>query len=208
MSTLLTIKERIKGDPKLKQFVHRMIMPRNQARPRLWVRWFVNPFIHKKGKGAIVRRYARMDVFPFNRFDLGELSVVEDFATVNNGVGDVIIGNRVQIGIGNVLIGPVTIADNVIIAQNVVMSGLNHGYEDPAIPIGQQKCTTAEIYVGADSWIGANAVITAGVRIGEHAVVAGGSVVTKNVPPFSVVAGNPARVIKQYNPEKKIWERV
>lgn len=208
MSTLISIKQKIKSDPRLKQIVHRMIMPKGQARPRVWVRWFVNPFIHHKGKGAIVRRYARMDVFPFNVFSLGDHSIVEDFATVNNGVGDVIIGNRVQIGIGNVLIGPVTIADNVIIAQNVVMSGLNHGYQDPDVPVYLQPCTTGEIYIGADSWIGANAVITAGIKIGEHAVVAGGSVVTKNVPPFSVVAGNPARVIKLYNPEKKIWERV
>jgi acetyltransferase-like isoleucine patch superfamily enzyme len=208
MSTLTSIKQKIKGDPRLKQLAHRMIMPKNQAQPRLWVRWFVNPFLHPRGKGAVVRKYARMDVFPFNAFRLGDHSIVEDFATINNGMGDVIIGNRVQVGIGNVLIGPVTIADNVIIAQNVVMSGLNHGYQDPEVPIYLQKCTTGEIYIGADSWIGANAVITAGIKIGEHAVVAGGSVVTKNVPPFCVVAGNPARVIKQYDPVQKIWARV
>jgi acetyltransferase-like isoleucine patch superfamily enzyme len=109
---------------------------------------------------------------------------------------------------GNVIIGPVTIADNVIIAQNVVMSGLNHGYQDISIPIGLQPCSTSEIYIGADSWIGANAVITAGVRIGEHAVVAAGSVVTKDVPAYSVVGGNPAKVLKQYNTETKLWERV
>jgi acetyltransferase-like isoleucine patch superfamily enzyme len=185
-----------------------MLMPKNQAKPRLWVRLIVNPFIHKKGKGAIIRRYSRLDVFPFNAFTLGSGSVIEDFATVNNGMGDVYIGNHVQIGLGNVIIGPVTIADNVIIAQNVVMSGLNHGYQDVSIPIGMQPCTTNEIYVGADSWIGANAVLTAGVRIGEHAVVAAGAVVTKDVPAFSVVAGNPARVIKLFNAETKLWERV
>jgi len=208
MSTLTSLKTRIKSNPALKQFAHRMIMPKNQAKPRLWIRWIVNPFIHKRGKGAIVRRYTRLDVFPFNPFSLGAGSVIEDFATVNNGMGAVNIGDRVQVGMGNVIIGPVTIADNVIIAQNVVMSGLNHGYQDISIPIGLQPCSTGEIYIGADSWIGANAVITAGVRIGEHAVVAAGSVVTKDVPAYSVVGGNPAKVLKQYNIETKLWERV
>ncbi|MBW8686730.1 acyltransferase [Chitinophaga rhizophila] len=208
MSTLTSLKTRIKSNPNVKQFVHRMLMPKNQAKPRLWVRWFVNPLIHKKGKGATIRRHARLDVFPFNAFDLGAGSIVEDFAVVNNGMGDVLIGEGVQIGIANVIIGPVTIADNVIIAQNVVMSGLNHGYQDIHTPIGKQPCTTNEIYVGADSWIGANVVLTAGVRIGKHAVVAAGSVVTKDVPPYSVVAGNPAKLVKQYNDETKLWERV
>ncbi|ACU61177.1 acyltransferase [Chitinophaga pinensis] len=208
MSTLTSLKTRIKSNPNLKQFAHRMIMPKNQAKPRLWIRWIVNPFIHKRGKGAIVRRYTRLDVFPFNPFSLGAGSIIEDFATVNNGMGAVTIGDRVQVGMGNVIIGPVTIADNVIIAQNVVMSGLNHGYQDISMPIGLQPCSTSEIYIGEDSWIGANAVITAGVRIGEHAVVAAGSVVTKDVPAYSVVGGNPAKVLKQYNPETKLWERV
>ena len=208
MSTFTSLKEKIKSNPGLKQFAHRMIMPKGQARPRLWVRLVVNRFIHKRGKGAIVRRYTRLDVFPFNNFTLGAKSIIDDFATINNGMGDVLIGNNVQVGIGNVVIGPVTIGDNVIIAQNVVMSGLNHGYQDIAVPIGMQPCSTAEINIGADSWIGANAVITAGVKIGEHSVVAAGSVVTRNVPPFSIVAGNPARLIKQYNPATKLWEKV
>lgn len=208
MSTLANIKEKLKRNPDLKQLALRMIMPENQARPRLWVRWLVNPFIHRKGKGAVIRRHTRMDVFPFNAFSLGDHSIIEDFATINNGMGDVIIGSHVTVGIGNVLIGPVTIADNVIIAQHVVLSGLNHGYQNIEIPIGQQTCTTGTITIEKDCWIGANVVITAGVKIGEHTVVAGGSVVTRDIPPFCVVAGNPARIIKQYNPERKLWERI
>lgn len=188
--------------------VHRMLIPAHQARPRTWVKWFVNPFYHKKGKHAVVRRSARMDVLPFNRFELGAFSTVEDFCTVNNGVGAVLIGSHTRVGMGNVVIGPVTIGSNVIFAQNVVMSGLNHGYEDVTCPIHLQKVTTAPITVEDDCWIGANVVITAGVTIGKHAVVAAGAVVTKNIPPFSVAVGNPARIIKQYDFTKKEWVRV
>lgn len=203
-----TIINKIKADPKLKALVLRLLMPKNQARPRLWVRAFVNPFKHKKGKNATIRRSTRMDVMPFNDFVLGDNSTIEDFATVNNGMGAVRIGNNSRIGISCVVIGPVTVGNYVILAQNIVMSGLNHGYEDINTPISLQKCTTKEIVIEDESWIGANAVVTAGVRIGKHSVVAAGSVVTKDVPPYSIVAGNPARVIKRYNQETKLWERV
>jgi len=203
----MNFKEKIKQSAGLKQLALRLLMPKNQARPRLWVRWFVNPFYHQKGKGALIRRRTRIDVLPFNPFVLGNYSTIEDFATVNNGMGGVFIGENVRVGIGNVVIGPVRIGDHVIIAQNVVMSGLNHGYEDIHIPISLQPCQTAEINIEADCWIGANSVITAGVRVGKHSVVAGGSVVTKDVPPFSIVAGNPARIIKQYDTESRTWQK-
>jgi acetyltransferase-like isoleucine patch superfamily enzyme len=93
-------------------------------------------------------------------------------------------------------------------AQNVVVSGLNHSYEDIHQPISKQKETTALITVEDECWVGANAVITAGVTLGKHCVVAAGSVVTKDIPPYSVAVGNPARVIKQYDFEKKEWVRV
>lgn len=201
----MSIISTIKSNPKLKQFVHWCLIPKHQARPRLWVKWFVNPFFHKKGKGTSICRWTRMDVLPFQPFNIGDYSTVEDFATINNGVGPVNIGNNSRIGIGNVIIGPVTIGNNVILAQNIVMSGLNHNYTNIEVPIYLQGETVANITIEDDCWIGANAVITAGVTVGKHSVVAGGAVVTKSIPPFSVAVGNPARVIKQYDFESKAW---
>ncbi len=200
--------EKIKSNPKLKMFALWMLIPHNQARPRLWVKWFVNPLKHKKGKHSLVRRRTRMDVLPFNNFVLGNDSTVEDFATINNGVGDVVIGDRTRIGIGNVLIGPVSIGNDVMFAQNVVLSGLNHGYEDIDTPPSLQPIQTKPIIIEDDVWVGANAVITAGVTVGKHSVVAAGCVVIKNVPPYSIVGGNPGRLLKQYNTKTKNWEKV
>lgn len=148
-----------------------------------------------------------MDVLPFNKFEIGDYSTIEDFCTINNGVGDVIIGKETRIGMSNVLIGPVIIGNHVILAQNIVVSGLNHSYEDVRLPVSKQKVSTALIIIEDECWIGANAVITAGVTLGRHCVIAAGSVVTKTIPPYSVAVGNPARVIKQYNFETKQWVR-
>ncbi len=199
--------QKIKENRKIKAFVYWLIVPKNQARPRLWVKWFLNPFYHKKGRGATICRRTRMDVLPWSTFELGANSTIEDFATVNNGVGAVVIGNRTRIGLGNTLIGPVTIGNDVRLAQNIVLSGLNHNYEDVSLPIHAQGVSTAPIVVEDETWIGANTVVVAGVTIGKHIIVAGGSVVTKDVPPYSVVVGNPARVVKTYNPDSKEWER-
>jgi len=204
MSLLSTIK----SNTKLKKIAHWLIIPRGQAKPRLWVKLFLNPFIHKKGKHTIIRFKSRMDLFPFRKFSIGSNCIVEDFATINNGVGDVSIGNNCGIGLSNIIIGPVTIGNYVMLAQNIVISGLNHGYEDVNLPPRLQKVTTKPITINDDVWIGANCVITAGVTIGKHAVVGAGSVVTKDIPEFCVVVGNPARVIKRYNFETGSWQKV
>lgn len=201
----MSLKEKVKSSPGLKKFVHWMLV--SDARPRLWVKWFINPFVHKRGNGAKIRR-VRLDVLPFNKFNIGKKSTIEDFSVVNNGVGDVFIGDNTLVGMSNVIIGPVTIGNNVILAQHIVLSGLNHEYRDINVPIADQKVTMAPIVVEDDCWIAANSVITSGVTIGKHSVVAGGSVVTKSVPPYSVVAGNPAKIIRQYDPKTGNWERV
>ena len=201
------LKEKIKASPMLKKIAFWLLSPKNQARPRLWIRMFVNPFKHKKGKGSLIRRRVRMDVMPFNNFVLGKNSTIEDFSTINNGVGDVVIGNRTRIGLGNTLIGPVTVGDDVMFAQNVVASGLNHGYEDITLPIADQPVVTIPIIIEDEVWVGANAVITAGVTVGKHSIVAAGCVVVKNVPPYSIVGGNPGRILKRYNNKTKNWEK-
>ena len=77
----------------MKSLALRMLIPANQYKPRLWVKLVLNPFKHKRGRGSVIQRRTRMDLFPYNRFELGEGSMVEDFSTVNNGVGDVLIGD-------------------------------------------------------------------------------------------------------------------
>lgn len=201
----MTLKDKIKGNPKLKKLVHWMLIPSGEARPRLWVKLLINPFLHQRGRGSKIRWRVRLDVLPFNKFSLGEVSTIEDFCTINNGVGDVVIGNNTLVGMSNVIIGPVNIGNNVIFAQNIVASGLNHEYRDADVPINRQKILVSPIVIEDDCWIAANAVITAGVTIGKHSVVAAGAVVTKNVPPYAVAAGNPAKVIKKYDFENKEW---
>lgn len=204
----MSLSETIKRNAGLKKFIHRLLIPKNEHRPRLWVKLLINPLKHTKGKGSKVRWNTRMDVLPFNDFRLGINSVVESYSTINNGVGSVLIGNETIIGMSNVIIGPVQIGNHVMLAQNIVVSGLNHGYSDISIPPALQPVSTSLITIEDEVWIGANSVITAGVTIGRHSVIAAGSVVTKSVPEFAVAAGNPARIIKKYNSETGVWERV
>ena len=204
----MNISTLIKSNNTLKQWVHWSILIPNQTRPRLWIKWFVNPILHKRGKGSCIRKRTRLDVVPWNKFNLGETSTIEDFTAINNGVGDVIIGDRTRIGLSNTLIGPVQIGNDVRLAQHVVLSGLNHNYKAIDKPIHKQGVAVNPVVIEDESWIGANVVVVSGVTIGKHSVIAAGSVVTKDVPEYCVVAGNPARIIKQYNFETKLWEKV
>ncbi len=195
----------IKSNRVLKRIALWLLQDPYRPRPRFWVKVFWNPIVHHKGSRSLVSKRSRMDVFPFNHFSLGDYSTIEDYSCVNNAMGAVSIGSKSRVGIGNTVIGPVSIGNNVNMAQNIVVSGLNHGYQDVTLPPREQKCSVAEITIADDCWIGANVVITAGVSIGKHCVIAGGSVVTKSIPAYSVAVGNPARVVKYYDFEKEQW---
>lgn len=199
---------KVKSNPKLKSFVLWTISPRRNPSPRLWVRWFLNPIKHKRGKGSKIRRRSRVDVFPWNRFEIGALTTIEDFCVVNNGSGDVLLGDRVRVGIGSVIIGPVTMGSGSGLGQHVFVAGFNHGFSDGTKNSSLQALDIRPTVIEEEAHVGANSVVVAGITIGKRSQVGAGSVVTRDVPPFSVAVGNPAKVIKQYNHETGNWEKV
>lgn len=203
------LKRAIKRNKRIKDFILLLITSPKNPKPRLWVRWFLNPFIHKKGKGATIRsRRSRIDVFPWNDFNVGSGALIEDFTTINNGAGDVIIGDNARVGIGSVVIGPVKMGNKVGLGQHVFISGFNHGYEDGQRDSNEQDLVKKAVIIDEDSHIGANSVVVAGVHIGKRCQIGAGSVVTKDIPDYSVAVGNPAKVIKRYDVDKQEWIRI
>ena len=190
------IREKFKGNPKVKRLVDWLIMNQVETRPRWFIRMLA-PLYQHRGKHAVIHRSVRMDTPPYRKFFLGDYSVVESFACINNAVGDVMIGDHTRIGLHNTIIGPVTIGNHVNLAQGITVTALNHNFSDAEKSIDEQGVNTTPVVIGDDIWIGANAVILPGVTIGSHSVVAAGSVVTKDVPPHSLVAGVPAKIIRQ-----------
>lgn len=121
---------------------------------------------------------------------------MESYCCINNAVGDVVIGDHTRIGLHCTVIGPVCIGNHVNLAQGIVVTALNHNFNDTTKRIDEQGVATKAVTIADDVWIGANAVVLPGVTIGQHSVVAAGAVVTQDVPPYSVVGGVPAKVIK------------
>jgi len=106
------------------------------------------------------------------------------------------IGNRCQIN-QNTVLKSVIIGDNVMIAPNVVLLDRSHHYERLDIPMIDQGETSRELTIIADDvWIGQNAIILPGLKVGKGAIIGAGSVVTHDVSDWAVVAGVPAKVIK------------
>ena len=190
------IRENFKNNPKMKRLVDWLIMNQVQTRPRWYVRMLA-PLYQHRGKKSVIHSSVRMDTPPYRKFHLGDYSVIESFCCINNAVGDVIIGDHTRIGLHNTIIGPVTIGSHVNLAQGITVTALNHNFPNPEKRIDEQGISTTPVTIEDDIWIGANATILPGVNIGRHSVVAAGAVVTKDVPPHSLVAGVPAKVIKQ-----------
>lgn len=116
--------------------------------------------------------------------------------SVSSTSGKLRIGANVFLGRGAIIEvnHEVTIGDGGLIAPNVYITDHNHSMQ-LGVPMWQQPCRPAPLSIGNDVWIGANAVVLPGVKIGDGAVIAAGAVVTKSVLPDHIVAGVPARQI-------------
>jgi acetyltransferase-like isoleucine patch superfamily enzyme len=110
------------------------------------------------------------------------------------------IGDRCNIGRGSSLNGRVglVIEDDVTTGPNVYVTDHNHRYDDLALPIGRQWGNEAPVRIGAGSWLGTGVVVLPGADIGRHVTVAANSVVRGAVPDHCVIAGAPAKVVRQY----------
>ena len=140
------------------------------------------------GEGSFVMHHAELHVYNFR--DLPHAGIT--------------IGTNSLIGEFNVIRGQggVTIGDRVYTSPMVQIAAVNHVFDDPTRPFVEQGITAQGISIEDDVWIGAGAIITDGVTVGRASVVAAGAVVTADVPPHTVVAGAPARVIRNVGDKK------
>jgi len=121
------------------------------------------------------------------------------------------IGNNVHIGSHNIIGArkSIVLEDNILIGPHVMIGDHSHHYENIDIPIRLQEVTEGgPVRIERDGWIGANVFILPNVTIGRHSVVGANSVVNRDIPPYSVAVGAPARVIKQYDFELKQWVKL
>lgn len=102
----------------------------------------------------------------------------------------------------------INIGKKVLTADKVYISDNTHAYEDPSIPIMDQPIKALQpVSIGDGAWIGENVCII-GASVGKGSVIGSNSVVTKDIPDFSIAVGTPAKVIKQFDSETKKWTSI
>jgi maltose O-acetyltransferase len=120
---------------------------------------------------------------------------VEHGAVFGSGKG-IRLGARSGIGVNADLHGTITIGDDVMMGPGCIMVTRNHSFDRTDIPMNQQGFgEDLPIFIEDDVWLGINVTLMPGVRVGRGSIVAAGAVVTRDVPPYTIVAGVPAAVI-------------
>lgn len=112
----------------------------------------------------------------------------------------VTIGDRCLIGRGSGIVGhlSIVIGDDVWTGHHVYITDQNHDYRDVTVPISRQSQPERAVTIGDGSWIGHGSIVLPGSTIGRHVVIGANSVVTSDIPDYSVAVGSPARVIRRY----------
>jgi acetyltransferase-like isoleucine patch superfamily enzyme len=134
-----------------------------------------------------------------NNVTIGSKAIIRPSNIYGGAVGQgLIVGDNSNIGpyayIG--CSGLISIGNNVMISPRVSIYAENHNFQNPDVIMKDQGVTRQKVTIEDDCWIASNSIILAGVTVGKGSVIGAGSVVTKDVPAFSIVAGNPAKIIK------------
>lgn len=155
-------------------------------------------------------------------FSIGDNSIIDTGANnngaklcaFNNWYGqklnpEIIIGNNVYIGSDFTLYcaNKVIIEDNVLIASNVFISDNNHGI-NPNLDYKEQPLLIKSVKIGKGAWIGEKVCVLAGAEIGEKSIIGANSIVTNNIPSYSIAVGSPAKVIKKWDFNGNKWVSV
>ena len=161
------------------------------------------------GQGNRIYRILTID--GAQNISLGNKIVIRDMAWLYAGAdAQLIIQSNCEIGhfFHIVSIKKVVIEESVLIADKVFISDSTHNFSNIERPIREQGVSaTKEVIIGTGSWLGEH-VSVLGVSIGKHCVIGANTVVTHDIPDFSIAVGNPAKVIKRYNFKKGNWQKV
>lgn len=156
-----------------------------------------------------------VQVIGVNNILIGSGCVIGDDVWLNVCVRDqhkrMSIGNCTLIGRQSMIStgGRLEIGAYCVFAPRVYVSDADHGFSDISQPILQQQPTLGRsLTIEENCWLGVNVVVSGALTLGRGSVVGASSVLLRDVPPFCVVVGNPARIVKMYNPQSECWERV
>ena len=170
-------------------YISSNVVIRNPRNVMLGDRTFIDSFVYLEG----------ISDHPHGGIEIGDGTYIHMGCFISAAYhGFVRIGRNCSINSGSQIlgVGGVTIGDNVLIAGQTMIIAFSHGIYDRNALVRQQLNTAKGILIEPDAWIGANVKILDGVTIGEGAVIGAGSVVRHDVPPYAVVAGVPARLLR------------
>jgi acetyltransferase-like isoleucine patch superfamily enzyme len=160
----------------------------------------------KLGANVVVERGAMLWVDTDTSYiTIGSDSYLSSQCILNTFDGWISVGSNCTVNSYAILYGHggLEIGNDVRIAPQVMMMPMNHIYKDSQAPIRTQGIRCRGIKIEDDVWLGAGAIVLDGVTIGKGSVIGAGAIVAKNIPPYSVAVGVPARVIKKRGRHKK-----
>lgn len=169
-------------------------------------------FLHT-GKSFVAEDYCEIQSISRRGIVLGDRVTIGRFATIRptnfygGEMGEGLkVGNNSNIGPYNYIgcSGYIEIGNNVMISPRVSIYAENHLFAEDEVVMKEQGVERSTVIIEDDCWIAANSIILSGVRIGKGSIVAAGSVVNKDVPPYSVVAGVPAKIVRTRKGKKKL----